>query len=189
MPRPRCHGCLAVAVASLALAAPAACQDSPVGGTTGPASSRPAAWPCRLVLTSDLREFADRAWDHSATFRDQCRKLGAAGAVVIVRSSRETRHARARIDVTGTGSTLARVRVRPGARAVELIAHELEHVLEHVEGVRFLMEARYPGSGVSLSGDAFETRRAIDAGRRVDREVRVATRRVRPDTAARVTPP
>jgi len=179
MSRPRCRRCLAVVVASTALAAvgrPAACQDSSVDRITGPAVSQPTAWPCQLIVNSELRQFAGLAWDHSATFRDQCRKLAAARAVVIVQPSRETLQAQARIDVTRDGSTLARVRVRSGVRAVELIAHELEHVLEHIEGVKFLMEAKRPGSGVSLSGGAFETRRAIDAGRRVDREVRVATR-------------
>jgi len=59
---------------------------------------------------------------------------------------------------------------------VELIAHELEHVLERLEGVNFLLGAQVRGSGISLSGGTFETTRAIDAGRRVAREVRVETR-------------
>ena len=53
------------------------------GGTTRaqPASRR---WPCQLVIDQNLRPFADSAWDGSATFRHQCRTLGAARATVIV---------------------------------------------------------------------------------------------------------
>jgi hypothetical protein len=136
-------------------------------------------WPCRLLVAKDLREFAELAWRDSATFRDQCRKLGAARAVLIVRSSQEIFGAEARIGRSSDGATVARVRVRRSAEAlegVELIAHELEHVLEHVEGVKLLLETRRAGSGVSLSGGTFETKRAIDTGRRVAQEVRAATR-------------
>ncbi|WP_157899702.1 hypothetical protein [Luteitalea pratensis] len=70
---------------------------------------------------------------------------------------------------------MAHVSVRRSRDAIELIAHELEHVLEHLEGVTFL-DVKRPGSGISLSGGAFETRRADDSGRRVAAEVRTATR-------------
>ena len=53
------------------------------GGTTrGQHASR--RWPCQLVIDQNLRPFADSAWDGSATFRHQCRTLGAARATVIV---------------------------------------------------------------------------------------------------------
>jgi hypothetical protein len=123
-----------------------------------------------------LRAFADLAWEHSATFRNQCRKLGAARAVVVVQLSQQTRRAESTIGVSREGLTLARVRIGRTTRALELIAHELEHVLEQIEGVNLLMEARTLGSGVSSLGGAFETRRAIDAGLRVSQEVAAATR-------------
>jgi hypothetical protein len=136
------------------------------------------AWPCQLIVAKDLRAFAELAWDGSATFREQCRRLAAAGAVVIVHSasSRETWRAETRIGVTVEGVTFARVRLRRTAGAVEFLAHELEHVLERVEGVKFLMESSRGNSRVSLTGGAFETQRAIDAGRRVAMEVREAAR-------------
>ena len=54
--------------------------------------------------------------------------------------------------------------------AAELIAHELEHILEQLDGVDLQAQA---GNGVVWkAGDgAFETRRAIEAGRRVAREI------------------
>ena len=55
------------------------------------------------------------------------------------------------------------VRVRPGRRAVELLAHEVEHVLERIEGVSYLIDARHGSSTVLLPDGAFETRRAAGA--------------------------
>jgi hypothetical protein len=130
-----------------------------------------AAWPCRLHVAADLRAFANLAWEHSPTFRDQCRKLAAGRAYVIVEASSETWRAETHIRVTRDGVTFARARVRPTKDAVELIAHELEHVLESLDGVRFLMEAGYGRSRVSLTAGAYETERAIEAGRRVAQEV------------------
>jgi hypothetical protein len=149
---------------------------TPAQTLTEERSSAP-PWPCRLTVTGDLRVFADLAWEHSPTFREQCRKLAAAGATVIVEPvpSREMWRARTRIQRTDDGVTIARTRVRPSAHAEELIAHELEHVVEYLEGVQFLMEAHRGSSRVSLSGGAYETQRAIDAGHRVAQEVHDAT--------------
>jgi hypothetical protein len=136
------------------------------------------AWPCQLTVTGDLRVFAELAWAHSPTFRDQCRKLAAAGAVVIVIADSTKRAGRAetRIWKTRDGVTFARTRVRSTLDAVELIAHELEHVIECVEGVRYLMEASSRSSGVYLTAGSYETRRAIAIGLRVAHEVRKATK-------------
>jgi hypothetical protein len=76
--------------------------------------------------------------------------------------------------VSPEGVIVARVRVRLGPDAIELIAHELEHVLERVEGVKYLMDVG--SSKASVSGGAFETPRAIDAGRRVAVQVEHAER-------------
>jgi hypothetical protein len=72
------------------------------------------------------------------------------------------------------------VRLGRDADIVELIAHEIEHVLERVEGINLLVEWRLGRSRVTLlSGGAFETGRAIDAGRRVAGEVHESARRGR----------
>jgi hypothetical protein len=113
------------------------------------------------------------AWDRSSTFREQCRTLGAAGAFVIVQpmTKHNTASAISWIGVAPNGITVARVRLLPGSRAVELLAHEVEHVLERIEGVNYLIDARRSASTTLLAGGAFETRRAIAAGRRVAAEV------------------
>ncbi len=202
--------CAIVVLAGLVALAPEAYADSPSGpscahvsssscGGTAPLSvtaressatadggatrAQPVGrrWPCQLVIDQNLRPFVDSAWDGSATFRQQCRALGAARATVIVTvaSPRERDRAAARIEKSTQGTVFARVRVRLGRNAniVELIAHEVEHVLEQVEGINLLMEWRHGSSRVTLlSGGAFETGRAIDVGRRVAREVHEAAR-------------
>jgi hypothetical protein len=144
-------------------------------GSSAPASSAPVSpWPCGLIVTGELRAVAELAWEHSPTFREQCRKLALAGATMIVHpaTSLELWRAETRIHRMEAGPTIAFARVRPSTHSLELIAHELEHVVEYLEGVKFLNEASRGGSGVSLSGGAYETQRAIDAGRRVAEQVR-----------------
>ncbi len=64
----------------------------------------------------------------------------------------------------------AQVYLRPDLGVTEFIAHELEHIVEQLDGVDLKAQA---GNGeVWRTGDgAFETRRAIDSGRRVAREM------------------
>jgi hypothetical protein len=50
----------------------------------------------------------------------------------------------------------------------------LSVLLERIEGVNYLIDARRGVSATLLAGGAFETRRAIAAGRRVGAEVRDA---------------
>ena len=64
----------------------------------------------------------------------------------------------------------AHIFLYPSPDAVELIAHEIEHVLEQLDGVD--LEAHVGSGNVWKREDgAFETRRATEAGRRVAREV------------------
>ena len=72
------------------------------GSSSGRVEAAPAPaipWPPQLLISGDLREFPELAWNHSATFRDQCRQLGATRAVVIVQSSQRMLKAQARIGV------------------------------------------------------------------------------------------
>ena len=134
------------------------------------------AWPCWLVIPQELREVVGLAWDHSPTFRHQCQTLGAAGAVLLVQSSRKVASAGAQIGLSPEGVLVARILVCRCPKAAEYLAHELEHVLERVEGVNYLMELGRVGSGVTQSAGAFETVRADTAGRRVAAEMDAGTR-------------
>ena len=58
---------------------------------------------------------------------------------------------------------------------VELIAHELEHVIEQLDDIDLRTLAKVPSSGVKRCEgreEAYETVRAIRAGRAVSDEVR-----------------
>jgi hypothetical protein len=58
------------------------------------------------------------------------------------------------------------------ARVVELVAHEFEHIIEQLDGVRLADVGERAPSLVKVSGQGtFETRRAIEAGRAVADEV------------------
>jgi hypothetical protein len=57
----------------------------------------------------------------------------------------------------------------------ELIAHELEHVIEQLDGIDLHALASRPATGVHVCADgAFETTRAVKVGRAVAGEVRRA---------------
>ena len=141
--------------------------------------SVPTARPCRLLAHAHLRPLLDQLWASSVTFRQQCRRLAGAHAVVLLQgaSAKETVwDAESSIGVLSNGRVAARVRVRVGRESVEVIAHELEHVLERIDGVQLPLDALRPGSGTTLAGGAYETRRATDAGRQVAKEVRRTAR-------------
>jgi hypothetical protein len=137
----------------------------------------PPALPCHLVADAHLRPLLDELWSRSVTFRAQCRRLAGARAVVLLHgaSRKETPwDAESQIGVLSNGRVMARVRVRTGRESVEIIAHELEHVVERIDGVQLALDAARPGTGTTLAGGAFETRRATDVGRRAAKEVKAA---------------
>lgn len=144
------------------------------------AEEAPAApWPCHLVVANELLPRVTLAWERSATFRQQCARIAHAGAFVLLRTATSVqirRPAQSRIGVSADGVTVAHVLVRMSDDSVEHIGHELEHVLEHLEKVNLRDKRNGHRSGVSASGVGYESDRAIDAGRRVAREVRESWR-------------
>ena len=147
-------------------------------------AGRSSPWRCRLIVPPSLQRVVTAGWVHSATFRAQCRRLAEAQAIVILSAFTlpTSRPASARISTCSDGSVLARVDVPLNARTLELVAHELEHVLEQVDGVNLGMQAALSrsltspsGMAMRLPGGEFETRRAIEAGLRVAAEFRSAT--------------
>lgn len=140
-----------------------------------PAAGVPPSLPCRLLAQAHLRPLLDELWTRSATFRRQCRRLAAADAVVLLQGSQPAHirwDAESRIGNLAGGQVMARVRVRAGRESGEVIGHELEHVLERIDGVHLELDAARRGSGTTVAGGAYETRRATEAGRRVAKEVR-----------------
>jgi hypothetical protein len=100
--------------------------------------------PAALLAQARLRPLLDELWARSVTFRQQCRRLAGARALVLLQgaSAGETVWpAESRIGGSGDGRVMARVRVRTGRESVEVIAHELEHVLERIDGVQLALDA------------------------------------------------
>ena len=136
--------------------------------------------PSNITVTPLYQQFVSRMLARSATFRQQCARLGRARSLTIEIKSeivgrRDAPRAWTSI-VRSAGARLhATVSVTPTDRPAELIAHEFEHVLEQLDGVDLMALSRVRRSGVRECDcghiDAFETTRAIKTGLRVSQEV------------------
>jgi hypothetical protein len=133
-----------------------------------------------ITVTSVYRALVSRMLERSATFRNQCERLGRARHLTIeikAEMSRrpETTRAWTNISRAADARLHAIVTVPPGTRQAELIAHELEHVLEQLDGVNLQDLSRIRSSGVREcqcdDTGAYETTRAIKTGLRVAEEV------------------
>jgi hypothetical protein len=69
------------------------------------------------------------------------------------------------------GDRVAEIRLQTLNDLVELIAHEMEHVREQLEGTNLSLLSVARSSDVQRSGATFETRRGIETGLRVVNEV------------------
>lgn len=113
----------------------------------------------------------------SDTFRGQVDRLAAASHVVVAIGFGTTSQlggdsARSQLMLRAGALERAEIWVTPiGARSVETISHEIEHVIEGLEG------GRLAGPGVARRLDgSFETVRAIEIGRLVADEFRARSR-------------
>jgi hypothetical protein len=134
--------------------------------------------PANLSFPPMLRELIESMLQRSPTFRRQCRRLAhAIGVRVQLRTTFPAIHssARARTDIirSGHGGLLATVLIQRLEALTELIAHELEHVIEQIDGVDLLAQSNLPGTGVRTCVDGtFETIRAERIGTLVALEMR-----------------
>ena len=132
--------------------------------------------PPNLIVPSPHDKFVSEMWRRSATFRRQGRRIAEeTGLVVRVHTNPlvpgESVRATTRVR-RQPGSLAADVYIRDTGDFVELLAHELEHVLEQLDRVDLRAAAQRAGRAVWVAGDgSFETIRAIHVGRRVAAEV------------------
>jgi hypothetical protein len=123
-----------------------------------------------------LRPLVEAMLRRSPAFRQQCQRLVSARLGSISLRREVLRGSRALTEVTPVNGRLsAIVRLGRGDDDVELIAHEIEHVIEQLDGVDLRARAELRGTGVSLCGSdrgSFETVRAIRAGLKVAQEFR-----------------
>lgn len=134
--------------------------------------------PPNLVIPSRIEPVVERMWQRSPTFRRQCARLTSAPRLTVaitvgqapdVSSSRAITHV-----VSKAGGRLeATVHIRTPDDLVELIAHEIEHIVEQLDGVDLQKRTTDGDGSVIFTEDrAFETRRAQETGLKVAREVR-----------------
>ncbi len=136
--------------------------------------------PWNLIVSEIYRPVVEAMRMRSPTFRRQCARIAAARHLLIEIKPEPPRGAGhpegfTQIRRYQHGRIFAAVRIPTSFRAPELIAHELEHVLEQLDGVDLRAKASLPSSGVRLckcsGGTTFETSRAVSMGLRVAREV------------------
>jgi Tol biopolymer transport system component len=138
-----------------------------------------ASLPSNLTASPVFRPALERMWLSSATFRRQCGRLSTARQLRVTLLMEElARHpssyaARAAMKRQGGALVSVNIHLAGFADPIELIAHEIEHVLEQLEGVDLGAQAG-TGNVWKREDGAFETRRAIEVGRRVAREVNAA---------------
>jgi hypothetical protein len=138
-----------------------------------------AAIPSNLQITPLYRELVERMIRRSPTFRRQLLRIAGVPQLTVqlqtvVRSW--TREARATTEFVRKvdGRFIARVEISAMDNDVELIAHELEHVIEQLDEIDLAAKAAQPNSGVrrsTTSGTLFETTRAAHIGLQVAQEV------------------
>ena len=130
-----------------------------------------------LIVGSVHQPLIDEMLARSPTFRRQCARLAAARHLTVLVRSDLPAGSRAgaltAIQSNGSGQLEAVVRVGLSHRTAELIAHEIEHIIEQLDGVDLQAKSRQPASGVRhvWDLDAYETTRAIATGQRVAREL------------------
>jgi len=145
-------------------------------------TSRSHQLPPNIRTTDDLRPIIEDLLARSPTLREQCARIAMAKKTwvsVTLSMLRFPSLARARSTARRyqTGLLVIDVEIPPASRDfAELLAHELEHVTEFIDGVDFKKAARSRKAGIAQCGSdgSFETERAQKAGRRAKLEVETA---------------
>ena len=146
-----------------------------LNGQTAPAQfSQSSNLPTNMDVARNMSRTIEVLYAASPTFRAQCDRLASAKnlRIVVRLHTAMPSQCRAFTIIRRHGSELrADVHVPPGRALIELVAHELEHVLEQIEGLDLRRLARMRATGVrEVERDLFETDRAQRAGRTVAEE-------------------
>ena len=133
--------------------------------------------PPNLSVPSTFGSTIDLMLERSPTFRRQCSRVAAAVhlsvAVSMLHLATGGPRARTQISREDSGRLRATVEISPGGDFVELLAHELEHIIEQLDGIDLAAMASVARSGVRTASDGvFETNRAVRVGTLVALEAR-----------------
>lgn len=134
--------------------------------------------PPNIAASGPYHDTLEWMLRHSATFRQQCRRIANAPVAILIRpASRSLHGADARGDIVRrpNGALEATIDIARNRDVVQLIAHELEHVIEQLDQIDLPARAAVAESGVRRGAGVepvFETTRAIHIGLKVAQEVR-----------------
>jgi hypothetical protein len=135
--------------------------------------------PANLMVPSNFRATLETMLARSPMFRRQCLRLAAAPhftvEVRMLHPMTGGPRAKAQIRQAEGGRVIAAVEINPLGDFMELLSHELEHVIEQLDGIDLAARAAMARSGVhSCSNGTFETSRATRVGSLVATEARNA---------------
>lgn len=138
------------------------------------------ATPSNLIVPGMYRPVVDAMLRGSPTFRRQCMRISAEPALTVrvtipPMARRSDLRAETHLTRNAAGHLTATVEISPFEDLEELIAHELEHVIEQLDGIDLEAHAARSHTGVRAIGaraDRFETVRAQRAGMTVASELR-----------------
>ena len=141
---------------------------------------RQLAVPPNISVSEMYRPLVESMLHGSPTFRRQCVRIAGESTlsvylVVDPPPRRYSVRAMTRLTRDERGRLSAAVHISPFEKTEELIAHELEHIIEQLDGIDLAKHAAQPRTGVSAidaSGNVFETMRARRMGLKVASELR-----------------
>ena len=142
------------------------------------AGSPTTAATARVVVDAKLQGLVDDLLIRSPAFRRQWQRLVQLPRLSIrldlVHSNHvgDDAHAATRLSFLPDGSLHAAVAIPGGRRLAELLAHEVEHILERLDGVKVDDQHALGDSSVRRASGTFETARAVLVGQLVAKEIR-----------------
>lgn len=132
--------------------------------------------PINLTVPKSLRPVLEKMMQRSPTFRHQIELLARRPGVRVnvsyggLRNGRRY-HALSTVRRHQFGAMVVQTTLYVPADVVEIMAHEMEHICEQIEGVDLRKLAAAKSAGVISFAGHFETLRAIQVGQQVAREV------------------
>jgi len=142
------------------------------------AGSTASAATARVVVDAKLQGLIDTLLSRSPAFRRQWQRLERFPRLSIRIDLVHClyiggdAHAATTFSVLTDGSQQAVVAIPGGRRLAELVGHEVEHILERLDGVRVDDQHALGDSSVRRASGNFETARAVLVGQLVAKEVR-----------------
>jgi hypothetical protein len=153
-----------------------------VFGTDDPGAAARTPWPCEIAASPDGPSVIPGVWTFSLTFQRQCRRLAEGKVVVVLQWATDLmpwHRASTRILRDDGRVFRAVVRLRASDEPAVQLIHELEHVMEALDGI----DQRSPGCGWRTRGGAYETARARRVEAVARRELELG-RPAAPDTSS-----